>query len=516
MRGDITEPAKELDVDEDAQHLASLGYSYEKQFKREMTFWGNVSLGFTYLSPVVAIYSLFAVSLSVAGPPMFWSLVIVGFGQFFVATVFGEVVAAYPVAGGVYPWSRRLWGRKWGWMNGWVYLVALLTTIASVAYGAGPFLSTLVGMENSTNSVIIAGLVVIALATILNLGGTKVLNTVAMVGLLAELGGALAVGTWLFVTARQHDLSVLFQSFGAGEGSGYFVAFAAAGLIGIFQYYGFEACGDVAEEVPNPGRTIPKAMRMTIYIGGFAAMFVCLSLILAVPDFAAVISGEDADPVGNVLLSAFGPIGFKAVLVIVLVSFLSCVVSLQAATSRLAYSMARDGILPGSKLLRTFSESRHVPPYALLLAGLVPALIVIGSKVSSDALTVIISFAAMGMYMGFQMVVLASLRARLLGWKPNGAFQLGAWGIPVNIAALVWGVLGMINMAWPRTPEDGWFANYVVLISAVTVVVIGLVYMAWKKPYLLGDAPAADAVPAATSGNSSDTLAPTVVEKDER
>jgi amino acid transporter len=502
MRVETPEPVGEVDVDDDAQHLASLGYSYERQFKREMTFWGNVSLGFTYLSPVVAVYSLFAASLSVAGPPMFWSLVIVGIGQLLVATVFGEVVAAYPVAGGVYPWSRRLWGRKWGWMNGWVYLVALLTTIASVAYGAGPFLSTLLGMESSVDSIIIAGLAVIALATVLNLGGTKVLNAVAMIGLLAELGGALAVGTWLLVTARHHDLSVLFQAFGAGEGNNYFVAFAAAGLIGIFQYYGFEACGDVAEEVPNPGRTIPKAMRMTIYIGGFAAMFVCLSLILAVPDFAAVISGADSDPVGNILVSAFGPIGFKAVLAVVMVSFLSCVLSLQAATSRLAYSMARDGILPASKLLSKFSESRHVPPYALLLAGIVPALIVIGSKVSSDALTVIISFAAMGMYMGFQMVVLASLRARLLGWKPNGVFQLGRWGIPVNIAALIWGVLGMVNMAWPRTPEDGWFSNYVVLISAVAVVAIGLFYMAWKKPHLKGDAPAADAVPALTTRRS--------------
>jgi amino acid transporter len=506
MRVEIPESAGEADVDDDAQHLASLGYSYESQFKREMTFWGNVSLGFTYLSPVVAIYSLFAASLSVAGPPMFWSLVIVGIGQLLVATVFGEVVAAYPVAGGVYPWSRRLWGRKWGWMNGWVYLVALLTTIASVAYGAGPFLSALVGMENSVDSIIIAGLVVIALATVLNLGGTKVLNTVAMIGLLAELGGALAVGTWLLVAARHHDLSVLFQAFGAGEGSNYFVAFAAAGLIGIFQYYGFEACGDVAEEVPNPGRTIPRAMRVTIYIGGFAAMFVCLSLILAVPDFAAVISGADADPVGNILVSAFGPIGFKVVLAVVMVSFLSCVLSLQAATSRLAYSMARDGILPASKLLSTFSESRHVPPYALLLAGVVPALIVVGSKVSSDALTVIISFAAMGMYMGFQMVVLASLRARILGWKPNGAFQLGVWGIPVNIAALIWGVLGMVNMAWPRTPEDGWFANYVVLISAVAVVAVGLVYMAWKKPHLKGDAPAADAIPTDPARDRSDAF----------
>ncbi|KRE81591.1 APC family permease [Arthrobacter sp. Soil763] len=514
MRVETPEPVAVVELDEDAQHLANLGYSYESRFKREMSFWGNVALGFTYLSPVVAIYSLFAASLSVAGPPMFWSLAIVGVGQFLVASVFGEVVAAYPVAGGVYPWSRRLWGRKWGWMNGWVYLVALLTSIASIAYGAGPFLSALLGMENTVDSIIIAGLVVIALATALNLGGTKLLNAVAMFGLLAELGGALVVGGWLLVTARHHDLSVLFQSFGAGDGSNYFVAFAAAGLIGIFQYYGFEACGDVAEEVVNPGRTIPKAMRMTIYIGGFAAMFVCLSLILAVPDFGAVISGEHTDPVGDVLLAAFGPIGFKVVLGVVMVSFLSCVLSLQAATSRLAYSMARDGMLPGSKLLSVFSETRRVPPYALLLAGIVPALIVIGSKVSSDALTVIISFAAMGMYMGFQMVVLASLRARILGWKPNGAFRLGAWGFPINVAALVWGVLGIINMAWPRTPEDGWFANYVVLISAVVVVGTGLIYMAWKKPHLRSEAPAADAV--STASYRSGAVDRVAALKDER
>jgi amino acid transporter len=498
MSAEMTRPAREPVLDEDAEHLASLGYSYEQQFKREMTFWGNVSLGFTYLSPVVGIYSLFAVALGTAGPPMFWSLLIVGFGQLLVALVFGEVVSNYPVAGGVYPWARRLWGRKWGWMNGWVYLIALLTTIASVAYGAGPYLSALLGMESTVDSIILAALAVIALATVLNLLGTKVLNKVAMIGLLAELGGAVVVGSWLLAGNRHHDLSVLFNAFGAGEGSDYFIAFAAAGLIGIFQYYGFEACGDVAEEVPNPGRTIPKAMRMTIYIGGAAAMFVCLSLILAVPDYGAVISGQDTDPLGTVLQSAFGPVGYRVVLGVVLISFVSCVLSLQAAASRLSYSMARDGILPASHLLSKFSETRHVPPYALLVAAVFPALVVVGSKVSAGALVAIISFAAMGMYLGFQMVVLASLRARLKGWKPRGKFRLGGWGIPVNILALVWGILGMVNMAWPRTPEAGWFVNYIVLISSVTVIAAGLIYMAVKKPYLKGDAPAADAIPAAT------------------
>ena len=69
---------------------------------------------------------------------------------------------------------------------------------------------------------------------------------------------------------------------------------------------------------------IPKAMRMTIYVGGGAAMLVCLALILAVPDMKAVISGKDTDPVATILRSALGEIGFRAVIVVVLVSFISC------------------------------------------------------------------------------------------------------------------------------------------------------------------------------------------------
>ena len=80
---------------------------------------GELSLGFTYLSPVVGIYTLFAFALATGGPPMIWSLVIVGIGQFLVALVFSEVVSQFPVAGGVYPWARRLWGKKWAWMTGW-------------------------------------------------------------------------------------------------------------------------------------------------------------------------------------------------------------------------------------------------------------------------------------------------------------------------------------------------------------------------------------------------------------
>lgn len=478
--------------DADAAALASLGYHSE--FRREMSPWANFALGFTYLSPVVGIYSLFALGLVTGGPPMIWWLVIVGLGQLLVALVFGEVVSQFPVAGGVYPWARRLWGRKWAWMTGWIYLVALLTTIAGVVYGAGPYLAQLLGFTPGTTSTVTSALILLALALAINLMGTRWLAMAAIIGFSAELLGAVAVGTWLLITERHHNLSVLFDTAGVQGNGGYYSAFVAAALIGIYQYYGFEACGDVAEEVPDPTRQIPKAMRMTIYVGGAAAIFVCLSLLLAVKDYAAVLDGTDPDPVTTILHNAFGEGGTKVVLVIVMMSFLSCALSLMAAASRLMYSYARDDMIFGSRLFRHFLPHRHVPPYAMLVGAAVPAAIVLGSVFSAKALTSIISFATLGIYLGFQMVTLAALRARLKGWVPSGAFSLGRWGMPVNVAALVYGVLAMVNMAWPRTPDAPWYDNWLVALSAAVGAGIGLVYMVVARPYERSDALAGDAV----------------------
>lgn len=476
---------------EDDAHLASLGYTSD--FKREMNLWGNFSLGFTYLSPVVGVYSLFAFALAAGGPPMIWAVVIAGVGQLLVALVFGEVVAQYPVSGGVYPWARRLWGRRWAWMTGWVYMIALVVTIASVSYGAGPFVAMLVGLEPSTTVTILCALGILALATALNLGGTGVLTKVAFFGFAAELAGAIVVGGWLLLSERRHGLGVLFEPSGAAGDGSYLPAFLAAALIGVYLYYGFEACGDVAEEVRNPGRQIPRSMRMTIYIGGAASLFITFALLLAVPDFGAVISGADPDPVTTVLTAAFGDVGFRVVLAVVLISFVSCALSLQAAASRLVFSYARDDMMIGSRVFERFWHARHVPPYALAFAAVVPAVIILGSALFENALTRIISFAALGIYIAFMMVVMAALRARLLGWQPSGSFRLGRWGLAVTTVALAYQMLAAVNMAWPRTPDLPWYDNYVVLLSAALVLGVGLAYMLLAKPYDRGSTPHGDA-----------------------
>lgn len=477
---------------DDAARLAELGY--ESHFERRMGLWENFALGFTYLSPVVGIYSVFALGFVAGGPPMIWSIVIAGIGQLLVALVFAEVVAQFPVAGGIYPWARRLIGRRWAWITGWIYGWALIATIASVSTGAVLFVGSLFGFTPTrfTTVLIAGGLMVLCL--LINLSGTRTLGRVAMAGFAAELVGALFVGLWLLIFERNQDFSVLFDGLGTqGDGS-YLGAFLAASLLGLYLFYGFEACGDVAEEVPDPGKTIPKAMRRTIYIGGAAALLITAALILAQPDFNAILSGENADPVGNVFKDVFGTVGAKVITVIVLISFVSCILSLQAAASRLIYSYARDRMIFASDALSRFSRERHVPPIALTVACLVPAAVVAIAEIISDsALLRVISFASAGIYIAFQLVVLAALIARSRGWQPSGKFTLGRWGFPVNICALVYGVGGALNLAWPRG-DAAWYDKWIVVLGCAIVAGVGLAYMLLGRPYERSDAPHGDAI----------------------
>lgn len=478
-------------ADQDAEQLRALGYS--SNFERSMSVWQNFALGFTYLSPVVGVYTLFGLCLAAGGPPMFWSYLLIGFGQMLVCLIFCEIVSQYPISGGVYPWARRLVGKKWAWMVGWVYAISLCVTIAAVALGAGPYIAKLLGFESSLVTNTLVALVLTVAATVLNLSGTKLLARVAMFGFICELVGAILIGGYLLIFERHQPISVLFNTFDISIDGAYWPAFLTASLAGMFLYYGFEACGDVAEETPNPSRQVPKAMRMTIWIGGAASMFAALALILAVPDIRAVVSGEDADPMTTILSSAFGPTGTQVVMAIITVSFVSCVLSLQASASRLLYAYARDEMFVGSKVLQKLSPSTHVPTAALVVCGVVPALIVCVGFYMQNAIALVVSFAAIGIYLAFQMIVGGALYARLRGWKPKGQFTLGHWGWPVNIAALCYGLFAIINMSWPRTPDAPWYVNYSIPLVGSAVIVLGILYMALFRPYEKGTAPASDA-----------------------
>jgi amino acid transporter len=229
-------------------------------------------------------------------------------------------------------------------------------------------------------------------------------------------------------------------------------------------------------------------MILTVLVGGVSGFLSYAGYVLAAPDaqLQAIMAGEDVDPIPTILESALGTVGSKVFLVVTVVAFVSCVLSLQAAGSRLLYAFARDRMLPASGWLSHVSSRQSVPTNALLVVCAVPVLICLFVFWRPDSLARVTAFAVLGIYVAFQAVVLAALRQRLRGWRPAGVWNLGPAGLVVNVLALAYGLFAIYLLVRPG--DTGSFLDrWIVAIGLAIVAGTGLLYLFLARP----DRPAA-------------------------
>lgn len=474
---------------ENLQHQPVKG----EQFNRSIGLMSNFALGFTYLSPLTAVYSLFALAVTLAGPPAIWWILIVACGQLLVALVFGEVASQYPITGGLYPWARRLWGKKYAWIAAWIYLWALVVTITSIAEYTATFVASLFHYATSAGNMMLTSVVLLLIMMGVNMSGTKNLAGVAKIGFWCEIVSVIALGIYLLIFHRAQPFSVVFDSMGVLSADGnYTTAFMSASLMGLFMFFGFEACGNVAEEVKNPGKKIPVAMILSIVFGAISAVISIMGYLLSSPDLQDIVNGKIADPIPTILNQALGETGATIFIVVAVIAMLSCILSLQAALSRLIFSFSRDNMLPGSEWMSKISK-HSVPDNAMMVSCLLPVIICVWVYFQPDSLARITAFAVIGIYISFQMVVLAALRQRLKGWKPAGEWTVGSWGIIVNVLALAYGLCGIWLLAQPAAGES-FVDRWTVLVGLAIVIISGLLYMFITKPFGRSNAPENDAI----------------------
>ncbi|KFC81427.1 APC family permease [Buttiauxella agrestis] len=474
---------------ENLQHQPVKG----EQFNRSIGLMSNFALGFTYLSPLTAVYSLFALAVTLAGPPAIWWILIVACGQLLVALVFGEVASQYPITGGLYPWARRLWGKKYAWIAAWIYLWALVVTITSIAEYTATFVASLFHYATSAGNMMLTSVVLLLIMMGVNMSGTKNLARVAKIGFWCEIVSVIALGIYLLIFHRAQPFSVVFDSMGVLSADGnYTTAFMSASLMGLFMFFGFEACGNVAEEVKNPGKKIPVAMILSIVFGAISAVISIMGYLLSSPDLQDIVNGKIADPIPAILNQALGETGATIFIVVAVIAMLSCILSLQAALSRLIFSFSRDNMLPGSEWMSKISK-HSVPDNAMMVSCLLPVIICVWVYFQPDSLARITAFAVIGIYISFQMVVLAALRQRLKGWKPAGEWTVGSWGIIVNVLALAYGLCGIWLLAQPAAGES-FVDRWTVLVGLAIVIISGLLYMFITKPFGRSNAPENDAI----------------------
>ena len=472
-------------ADADAARLHELGYRQE--LERSLHLFDNVALGFAAISPVVGLYAVVLVGTTVAGPAWLWVLPVALAGQCLLLAVYSELASEFPIAGGAFQWTRRLVGPTYGWFAGWVAVWAYAVANTTIAYLGAPWALTLLGIEVTADALVITGMVLVLICAAAGAFGIGVLSRAVKAGVAAEVVASVGVGLALLLVFREQDLSILTETLGAEALSG---GSTAAGLlaalaVGGWVFIGFDACVSAAEETRVAGQHVPRAIWVALLSVGALVILNAVAATLAHPDPAAIVAGEDLDPVTTSVVSSFGSWSDKPFAAVVLIAFLACGMAAQGLTARTIYSVARDDALPGSRVLRRV-DRRRAPLPATALTALIACLgLLLG--LNSAAVGSLIAFGTAAIYVTFFLIALAALVARLRGsWRPAGRVRLGRAGLPLNVLAVAWLGFESVNIAWPREslapPGAPWYQVWAAPLVLSLIAVLGLLYLTLAKP----------------------------------
>jgi urea carboxylase system permease len=482
-------PRDELD-------LASFGYA--QQLRRRLGPYASFAAGFSFVSILTTVFQLFALGYSFGGASFFWTWPIVFGGQMLVALCFAELASRYPISGCIYQWSRRLSNATVGWFAGWTMLIAQIVTISAAAIALQVVMPTiwsgfqlvggnaaLTSSTGATNAVVL-GSILIAATTTINALGIRVMARINSIGVTLELIGVVALITLLFAHAKRGPGAVLHHA-GAPHGS-YFGWFIVSALMAAYVMVGFDSAGEVSEETKEPRRTAPRAIIGALTVSGIGGGLLLLAAILAAPSLTDGQLASNGLP--YVLTSRLGTTVGKIFLIDVTIAICVCTLAIQTASTRMMFSMSRDGVLPFSPSLARVNPVTGTPIMPAIVTGILSAALLL-VNVGKPALFVDLTSACIvTLYAAYLFVTVPSLIRRVrggLGGRTEGeGFSLGRWGLVVNVLAVAYGLLMTVNMAWPRAsvydPAGGsWYLQWFSVLLLVATAVSGALAYGYLK-----------------------------------
>jgi amino acid transporter len=463
---------------------------------REFRFSSAFALAFSDISPIVGIYSVFAISIVLAGPGFFWALPLVLIGQLLVTGVFGDLVSKWPFQGSVYAWSRELIGPRYGWFTNWAYMWGLTLTLSVLSLAAAGYLLGALSVSSPSKlGTAAVALVILTLGSTANLIGGPLLRRLLYITLACELIASVGIGTALLFFHKTQPFSVIFSGAGSGHAPPVLLGpfLGAVAFIG-YSFVGFEAAGSIAEEVKESRRVLPKAMVLSLAVAGGLVIYACLGIVLAIPSIPDVLSGKVADPIATTLKTQLGSGMGRALLIVLTIGFAASLIAVQAAVSRAIWAAARDKVLPAAGLLGRLSGRHRMPRYAIGLTFLVAGPLPFINSFTSKIYSLLLSFSTAGFFISYAMPILALVYVRLRGrWTP-GPVSMGRWSGPVTYVAAAWIVFESINIAWPRPINGVWYLNWGIIIMSGIVGALGVLIARFFLTGTHGKAGTADSI----------------------
>lgn len=359
------------------------------------------------------------------------------------ALALAELSTLLPRAGGVYVFLREAYGDAAAFVFGWLYvLVTTPTAVASLATVFAEFLLNLLGRPTDTLTVQLIAIAAIVTLTFANVLGARVGAGVSEVTTLVKVTALAAIILGAFLLGN--GSLTHFAEGGVVHGSG--LARAVASV--IWTYDGWIAVSMIAGEVVAPERLMKRIIIVgmlvivTLYVGANLAYLYMMPV--------GVMAQQKEAIARTVMTGIAGPAGGVVIMLAIMTSVFGALNGNLLAKPRVAYAMARDGLI--FSLLGDTHPRWSTPWAALLIQGVVAVIMVLVLK-DFDSLTtyfVVVEWAALI----FAVAAVFVLRRKLADaprpfrtpgypWVP----LLFVFGTVVGLSAIVWGQIQVGNFS---------------------------------------------------------------------
>ncbi|MGC4938140.1 APC family permease [Kribbella sp. DT2] len=296
------------------------------------------------------------------------------------ATSYAELVTKYPRAGGASYYAHRAFGPFVGFVTGFCMLAGGIVSVAALARAfGGEYLAEFV-----TSPPALVALIFLAALALLNAYGIKDSLRANVVATAIEVSGLLLViglGAWV-IARGDSDLGRLTE---VGTSSGGVITATLSGaVLAYYSFVGFETSVNIAEETKNPRRSYPRALFGALATAGLVYLLVGIVASAAVPTNQLV---ESSGPLLEVVRVAGGvPTWIFSAIALVAVANGALLTGIMS--SRLAYGMARDGLLPHT--LTRLLPGRGTPWVAIAITSALSLLLALTGEVAQLASTLVL------------------------------------------------------------------------------------------------------------------------------
>jgi APA family basic amino acid/polyamine antiporter len=249
---------------------------------------------------------------------------------------YAELSAMYPKSAAEFVYTEEAFKkRNLSFILGWIIIFSGILSAATVALAFGGYLSGLMGIEPIVFKIMFAIILVLGLSVI-NLIGIKTSTRTNIIFTMIEALGLIIIIILSFFGQQEPNY------FSLPSGSSFLVIFSSVALI-FFAYIGFEDIANIAEEVKEPHKNVPKAIIYSIIITTILYCFTAIAVVKILP-FDVI--GDSEAPLAEVAKEILGPGGIILMSSIALFATANTVLIMLIVTSRMMYGMARDKALP--------------------------------------------------------------------------------------------------------------------------------------------------------------------------